>query len=82
MERVASPSAHDREFPQRAIARFCTARGIRFLDLLPALRRGEAEGRTYHLRDTHWNARGNRIAGELIGRWVCKQVTSKGGEPF
>ena len=82
MERVMAPLDYDRDHPQKAIARVCTARGIRFLDLLPALRRGDAEGRTYHLRDTHWNARGNRIAGESIGSWVSKQVTPKGGEPF
>jgi hypothetical protein len=41
---------------------------VRVLDLLPALRAAERESRTYHLRDTHWNAHGNRVAGRELAR--------------
>ena len=32
----------------------------------------EADGRRhlYHLRDTHWNARGNELAGEALAKFV------------
>ncbi len=58
--------AYPRDLPQQRIAAFCEARGAHCLDLLPVLRAAEASGRTYHLRDTHWNARGNRVAGEAL----------------
>lgn len=28
----------------------------------------------YHLRDTHWNARGNRIAGEELARFLERRA--------
>ena len=61
------PTAFQRDLPQRRIRRWAEERGVRVLDLLPALREAEREARTYHLRDTHWNAHGNRVAaGELV----------------
>jgi hypothetical protein len=42
--------------------------GPRLLDLLPALREAEHEGRTYHLQDTHWNARGIAVAARELAR--------------
>jgi SGNH hydrolase-like domain, acetyltransferase AlgX len=67
------PGTYDREYPQKRIVQWCRERGVRVLDLLPILRQAEHKGRTYHLRDTHWNARGNRVAGvalyeALVGR--------------
>ena len=41
---------------------------MRVLDLLPVLREAEREARTHHLRDTHWNAHGNRVAGRELAR--------------
>ena len=61
-----APARYERDYPQRRIVEWCRERGVRVLDLLPALREAEAGGRTYHLRDTHWNARGNRVAGEAL----------------
>ena len=56
--------------PQTHLASFAAANGIAWLDLTPALRAVEpdAEGlrRLYHLRDTHFNTRGNRVAGEQL----------------
>ncbi len=60
-------TAHlQREYPQRRITAWCAKQGIRVLDLLPLLRRAEQSGRTFHLRDTHFNARGNRVVGEAL----------------
>jgi hypothetical protein len=62
--------ALDRERPQRELAAFCRERGLALVDPLPALRGAEplASGRrhVYHLRDTHWNARGNALAGAAL----------------
>ena len=61
---------YDRERPQRTLAAFFSERGVPCLDLLPALRRAERGGRTYKPRDTHWNARGNRVAADELARWL------------
>ena len=60
------PESYDRDYPQKRIAEWNRDRNIPLIDLLPTLREAEPTGRTYHLRDTHWNARGNRVAGEHI----------------
>lgn len=66
LARVPDPERFDRDLPQRRIAAFCAAGGIECLDLLGALRDAEREDATYRPRDTHWNERGNRVAGDAI----------------
>jgi len=61
-------ASFDRDYPQWRIRRWAAARDVRVLDLLPALRAAERESRTYHLRDTHWNAHGNRVAARELAR--------------
>ena len=68
------PEIYDRDLPQRLMRDYAAAKGIPMLDLLPVLRAAEPEGRTYHLRDTHWNARGNRIAGEAVADFILDQL--------
>ena len=65
-------SAYRRDLPQRRIRSWADERGVRVLDLLPALREAEREARTYHLRDTHWNANGNRVAGRELARALAE----------
>ena len=69
-----SGEAHDRDRAQRLLAGWLRAQGIPHLDLLPVLRavRPLADGRRhlYHLRDTHFNARGNRIVGEALAEFL------------
>lgn len=60
----------DREDPQRRLLAYFAQRGVPCLDLLPALRDAERDEHTYKPRDTHWNARGNRVAAEQIARWL------------
>ncbi len=60
-------STLDLEYPQRRLGRFCAERGVRCLDLRPAF--AEVPN-AYALRDTHWNARGNRLAADRIGPWL------------
>ena len=74
VERAGLSPQADRELPQSIVGKFLDERGIPFVDLLPLLRAAEplADGRlhVYHLRDTHWNARGNRIAGEALAELI------------
>jgi hypothetical protein len=70
MERVGDASQYDRDFPQAELLRFFENLKIPVLDLLPILREAQRDGPTYHLRDTHWNERGNRIAGLAIAEAI------------
>lgn len=60
--------------PQRRTRQWLEERGLPVLDLLPFLRNVEPleDGRrhVYHLRDTHFNARGNEVAGGKIADFV------------
>jgi hypothetical protein len=63
-----------RDAPQRLVIEACRAVGIPCLDLAPVLRAAapERDGslHVYHLRDTHLNAKGNRIAGLAIAEFL------------
>ncbi len=65
-----NPNDYQRDYPQARIRAFGEERNIPVLDLLPALRAANQEGRVYHLRDTHWNARGNLVAGLEIAKYI------------
>jgi len=64
----------ERDRPQRVLVPFLEQHAIPVLDLLPSLRAVPplADGRRhlYHLRDTHFNARGNRAAGWALAEFV------------
>jgi hypothetical protein len=64
----------DRDRPQQKIMEWAKARGRPVLDLLPLLRSVEPmkDGRrhVYHLQDTHFNARGNDVAGRALARFA------------
>jgi hypothetical protein len=71
----------DRDRPQRELARLCAEAGLPLLDTLPALRAVEPlpDGRLhlYHLRDTHFNARGNHVVGLELARLVREQLPGR-----
>lgn len=67
-------SGYDRDYPQNRIAEFCRSRDVDCLDLLPALREAQRSQRTYHRRDTHWNANGNRVAGERLAERLIRRI--------
>jgi hypothetical protein len=57
----------DLALPQRRLAAFFAKRSVPCLDLLPVFRN---HADTYTPRDTHWNARGNRLAAEHLRPWL------------
>lgn len=65
-----SPGDHDPQGPGRRFLEHLRARGVPALDLLPALAARRAEGPAYEPNDSHWNARGNRIAAEALADWL------------
>lgn len=66
----------ERERFQRVVLEWSRARGVPVLDVLPHLRAQPpwSDGRPhlYHLRDTHFNRRGNRAAGEALARFLAE----------
>ncbi len=64
----------ERFVPQTVLREWCAANGVGWIDPTDALLAVPpgADGRrpVYHLRDTHWNALGNRIAGEALAAFV------------
>jgi len=63
-----------RDFPQQVLQRGLSERGLAVLDLLPILRAepplADGARHVYHRMDTHFNARGNRVAGEAMARFL------------
>lgn len=64
----------DRFFPQKVVSSWLEERSVPCLDLLPHLRATTplSDGwlHLYHLRDTHFNARGNEIAGRCLAEFL------------
>jgi len=78
VRRVGRPL--DRDRPQREVGQFLRDRGYAVLDLLPVLRAVEPleDGRQhlYKLQDTHFNVRGNEVAGRAIAPFVESQLSA------
>ncbi len=72
--RAGAGAELERDRPQRLVAGWLDRNGIPCLDLLPAMRAvppmTDGKRHLYHLRDTHFNARGNRVAGEELARFA------------
>jgi len=64
----------DREQPQKVVSAWLASQGIPFVDLLPRLKAppplADGKRHVYHLQDTHFNARGNKIAGEALAELI------------
>jgi hypothetical protein len=67
----------DRFSPQAPLHAWLHARDIPYLDLLPILRAvppmADGQRHLYQLQDTHFNARGNDIAGKAIADFLRKR---------
>ena len=76
------PEPLDRDLAQRTIVPWLKARGLPVLDLLPLMRAVEPmkDGRRhlYHLQDTHFNARGNDVAGRALAPFVDSLLNASG----
>lgn len=66
--------ALDRDAPQRLVTAWLAEQGIPCLDLLPVLRAvppgPDGRRHLYHLRDTHFNARGNQATAEALAEFL------------
>jgi hypothetical protein len=74
-----SEEAYDFDAPQRRLHDFAEANGITITDPLPELRAQHSRGdRLYIPNNTHWNVKGNRIAGEILAAAVEAELTANG----
>ena len=82
---TASGARLDRQRPQRLLRDWFEVRDAEFLDYLPILRaEPELEDGDRHLylsRDTHWNARGNAVAGRALATWLEPRSASAQDDP-
>ncbi|MFN0207374.1 MAG: hypothetical protein ACKVS6_13800 [Planctomycetota bacterium] len=66
----------ERHLAQKLLGDWLTKQNIPYLDLLPALRAAppleDGKRHLYHLRDSHFNARGNRFAGNALAEFIKK----------
>lgn len=76
-----NPARYVRDLPQQRILEYCRNTGLPVVDLLPVLREAQrTQGRVYHRQDTHWNALGNRVAGEEVARAIAAQYVPGAGK--
>jgi len=73
----------ERDRAQHLLVRELGRLGIPVLDLLPDFRAvaplADGKRHLYHLQDTHWNTRGNAVAGEALTGFVRKLLASAPG---
>ena len=71
----------DRDRPQRLIRNWMAPRGRPVLDLLPILRAvpplKDGHAHLYHLQETHFNARGNAVAGRALAHFADSLLSSR-----
>ncbi|MHC5212354.1 MAG: hypothetical protein ACYTG2_16690 [Planctomycetota bacterium] len=72
---VPGGESMQRDLPQRVLGGWLAERGIPTLDLLPVLRAvpplEDGRRHLYHLRDTHFNARGNAVTGRALAEFLA-----------
>jgi hypothetical protein len=62
---------YDFDLPQRRLLEFAQKSGIEVLDLLPEFRKAQdPDSVLYFPNDTHWNERGNQLAGRLLAERI------------
>jgi hypothetical protein len=79
MVSAGAPDTLDRLLPQRVITGWAEELGLGVIDLLGEFLAVEPldDGRRhlYHFRDSHWNARGNRLGGEILAREARRRLS-------
>ena len=71
------PEKYDRDAPQRRISEYARKHNIPVLDLLPVLRDARGACRPYRPRDSHWNACGNKVAGQALADFLAPRIERK-----
>jgi hypothetical protein len=68
---------YDFSEPQRRLLDFASRHSVPVLNLLPFLQGADTErAPTYEADETHWNVKGNRIAGEAVASFLRERLDS------
>jgi hypothetical protein len=62
--------AVDLAYPNRLLLDYCRQHDIHCVDMLPRFQEEGESRELYKPRDTHWNEAGNRLAGEVIYKYL------------
>lgn len=69
------PDDYDFDAPQKRVVQWAEEHQVRVLDLLLALRpEHDPDARLYESNDTHWNKRGNMVAGNTLYLGILNQL--------
>jgi len=63
---------YDLKRPSRRLGEYLNDRSVDVLDLTPEFIRVGGDLRLYRRRDTHWNRSGNRLAADLLDRYLTE----------
>jgi len=82
VEAASASESLDRHGLRERLAAFCEANAIPCLDVWPALRAvppmEDGDRHLYHLRDSHWNVRGNEVAGKALAAFARSLLATPG----
>lgn len=80
LQRLAvDPERFDIDLPQRRLREFAARHDLALIDLLPSLRAAhDPAAPLYMPNNTHWNERGNALAGRLLGDRIDLWLRSGG----
>jgi hypothetical protein len=80
--RAGRPAADlDFDLPQRRLAAWARTRDVALIDPLAALRAARAQVRLYVPNNSHWNVRGNALAGELLAKALAPRLGDSAAPP-
>jgi hypothetical protein len=66
---------YEQDAPNRHLAEIAQRQGLRYLDLLPAIRQAQADGgHLYYPADGHWTAEGHAFAARQIADYLGKAM--------
>ena len=68
----------DLERPARLVREHFRGRKVTVVDLLPSFKAAENDGSTYRHNDSHWNARGNRVAADVLAPVLQSRIQALG----
>ena len=65
------------DFPQKILKDYLISQDIPFLDMLDVFKTEGKKVELYKFRDTHWNAKGEQLASDLLFDYIREQSMIK-----
>ncbi|MBI3315676.1 MAG: SGNH/GDSL hydrolase family protein [Candidatus Omnitrophica bacterium] len=68
------PTEYDPELTNKKLREFLDQRGVRYLDVLPAVKKASAHGSLYKFRNTHFNRAGNAVVATEVAKFLEAEI--------